>query len=78
MGTTTIRVDTDTHQRLVRLGEAAGESLLQTVRDAAEALDRQRFARRVTVELDELRRDPVRWAEYLNEAERSVVADGIG
>ena len=78
MGTTTIRVDTDTHARLVELGDAAGTSLIETVRDAAEALRRQRFARRVAAELSELRRDPEAWASYLADAEASSVTDGLG
>ena len=58
MGTTTIRVDTDTHARLLALSQATGASLIETVRDAAEALRRQRFAHQVAAELAELREDP--------------------
>jgi len=76
--TTTIRVDTETHARLVQLSDAAGASLIDTVRDATEALRRQRFAHRVAAELAELRRDPAAWASYLADAERTSVADGLG
>ncbi|MBU1495167.1 MAG: hypothetical protein KJ956_14515 [Actinobacteria bacterium] len=78
MGTTTIRIDTDTHARLVELSEAEGASLIETVRDAAEALRRQRFACRVAGELTELRSDPATWASYLAEAEGTSVTDGLG
>ena len=78
MATTTIRIDTDTHARLVELSEAAGASLIDTVRDAVEALRRQRFARRVTAEIAELRRDPEEWAAYLAEARSTSVTDGFG
>jgi hypothetical protein len=78
MGTTTIRIDTDTHARLVELSDAAGASLIETVRDATEALRRQRFARRVAAELAELRRDSAAWASYLADAEGTSVTDGIG
>ena len=78
MATTTIRIDTDTHARLVELSDAAGASLIDTVRDAAEALRRQRFARRVAAEIAELRRDPEAWASYLTEAESTSVPDGLG
>ena len=78
MGTTTIRVDTDTHARLVELSESAGSSLMATVRDAAEALRRQRFAHQVATELAELREDPEAWSAYLAETDATSVSDGLG
>ena len=78
MGTTTVRVDTDTHARLLELSHATGRSLIETVRDATEALRRQRFAQQVATELSELRRDPDAWEAYLAEAGSSSVTDGIG
>lgn len=78
MATTTIRIDTDTHARLVELSDAAGASLIDTVQDAVEALRRQRFARRVTAEIAELRSDPGAWESYLADAERTSVTDGLG
>ncbi|CAN5756151.1 hypothetical protein BH23ACT5_BH23ACT5_20830 [soil metagenome] len=78
MGTTTIRVDTDTHARLLALSKATGASLMDTVRDAAEALRRQRFAQQVAAELAGLQKKPEEWAAYLTEAEETSVSDGIG
>ncbi|MCP3973603.1 MAG: hypothetical protein GY720_03830 [bacterium] len=78
MSTTTIRVDTDTHARLVELSRATGASLVDTVREAAEALRRIRFADQVGAELAELQRDPQTWDAYLAEAEATSVNDGIG
>lgn len=78
MATTTIRVDTDTHERLVEISKMTGQSLIDTVRAATEALRRAQFASRVMAELDELRQDEDAWQEYLAEAERTAVADGIG
>ncbi len=78
MATTTIRIDTDTHARLVELSDAVGASLIDTVRDAVEALRRQRFGRRVTAEMAELRSDPEAWASYLADAETTSVTDGVG
>lgn len=78
MGTTTIRVDTETHARLVELAKSAGDSLLATVREAAEALRRQRFAFKVATELVALRSDEREWANYLAEAEATDLADGLG
>lgn len=78
MGTTTIRIDTDTHARLVELSSDTGASLIDTVRDATEALRRQRFAHLVAVELSELRKDPAAWEAYLSDAEATTVSDGVG
>lgn len=77
MATTTIRVDTRTHAKLLELSQSTGSSLMETVRDAAEALRRQRFARQVVEELSALRDDPSAWADYLTEAESTSTADGV-
>lgn len=77
MATTTIRVDTDTHARLVELSEMSGSSLIETVRDAAEALRRLRFARQVVDELTELRKDTAEWEAYITESDVTSVNDGL-
>lgn len=77
MATTTIRVDSETHSQLVELSRSSGATLIDTVRDAAEALRRQRFAQTVALELAELRRDPEAWNAYLAEAEETSVPDGV-
>jgi predicted DNA-binding protein len=77
MGTTTIRVDTDTHARLHALSRDSGRSLIETIRDAAEALGRQRFAHQVAAELNELRSDEHAWKAYLAEADSTSGTDGI-
>ena len=77
METTTIRVDRDTHARLLAMSSESGDSLTETVRQAAEALRRMRFGLRVQEEYAALRSDPDAWADYLAEAESSHVADGI-
>ncbi len=78
METTTIRVDRDTHARLLDMSSESGDSLTETVRQAAEALRRMRFGLRVQEEYAALRSDPDAWSDYLAEAESSHVADGIG
>jgi hypothetical protein len=78
VATTTIRVDIATHAKLIDLSEATSSSLMETVRDAAEALRRQRFARQVANEMSTLRADPSGWADYLADAESTAVTDGIG
>lgn len=78
MATTTVRVDVETHQLLADLSRASGATLQDTVRDAAEALRRQRFAHQVAEELAVLRRDEAAWADYLADADATAVADGVG
>jgi hypothetical protein len=77
MATTTIRVDRDTHARLQALSRESGRSLIETIRDAAEALGRQRFAHQVAAELAALRTDGESWNAYIAEADSTSVADGI-
>ncbi|MYI19933.1 MAG: hypothetical protein F4121_07650 [Acidimicrobiia bacterium] len=76
--TTTIRVDSGTHAQLQALSRDADMSLIDTVRLAAEALRRERFARRAVGELAALREDAAAWEDYLGEAESSAVGDGVG
>ena len=77
MATTTIRVDEETHAQLLDLSKATGASLMDTVREAAEALRRQRFAHRVADELAALRNDAEAWERYVAQADDSV-GDGLG
>jgi len=75
---TTIRVDAETHARLLEFSEATGDTLMSTVRGATEALHRQRFGHRVADEVEALRRDPARWVDYVADADSTAVTDGIG
>ena len=77
MGTTTIRVRAETHARLIEMSEATGDSLIDTVDEAAEALRRKRFAGQVTRDFEVLRRDPVAWRDYLAEFDATSVSDGL-
>jgi hypothetical protein len=77
VATTTIRVDVATHQKLLELSQAGNASLMETVRDAAEALRRQRFAEQVRDELAALRADADAWAAYLRDADSTDVGDGV-
>ena len=77
MSTTTVRIDRETHARLVRMSKLAGVSLGATIRDATEALRRQRFAHRVVAEVAELWNDRSAWSSYLEEAESTSVVDGL-
>ncbi len=77
MSTTTIRVDKATHARLSEMSAASGATLVETIRDAAEALRRQRFARQVASELADLASNAAAWDDYVGEVDVSSVADGI-
>ena len=77
MDTTTIRVDRDTHARLVEMSHSSGDSLIDTVRQAADALRRLRFGLRVQAQYADLRDDPEAWADYLAEVESTHVSDGV-
>ena len=77
MATTTIRVDEATHAQLLDLSKAAGASLIDTVREAAEALRRQRFAHQVADELAALRNDAEAWERYVAQSDNAV-GDGLG
>ncbi len=77
MDTTTVRVDRETHSRLLEMSQDTGDSITETVRQAAEALRRLRFGLRVQEEFAAMRSDPEAWADYLAEAESSHVHDGI-
>jgi hypothetical protein len=78
MTTTTIRVDEASHAALVELSRSGGTTLIETVRQATEALRRQRFAQLVVTELAELREDHDSWVDYLGEIDESSFLDGIG
>lgn len=77
VATTTVRIDTETHAQLAALSADSGRTLLETVRDAAEALRRHRFGQQVQAELADLARDPAAWADYLSDAEATSVTDGL-
>ncbi len=78
MASTTIRVDVTTRDTLAELAREQNASLGDTVRDAAEALRRARFARRTAEAYARLRDDEHAWRDYESEAASTSVADGIG
>lgn len=59
------------------MSNETGDTLTETVRQAAEALRRLRFGLRVQEELAAMRGDLEAWSDYLAEAESSHVSDGI-
>lgn len=77
MDTTTIRIDVETHQRIRARAAEGGRPIMDVVRDAINALDRDEFGRKVRSQLDALRADPEAWAAYLAEGDALPVGDGI-
>jgi hypothetical protein len=63
--TTTIRVERDVHERLVRISQNTGQQLVGVIRLATEALERSQFAETVKRELGVLKDDPDAWDDYV-------------
>ena len=74
---TTIRVDRDTHQRLLVFSQQQGLSLMEVLRRATDALDRELFVGEARAQIEKLKADPQAWADYLRESSLTEVADGV-
>ena len=74
---TTIRVDRDTHQRLLAFSQQQGLSLMEILRRATDALDRELFVGEARAQIEKLKADPQTWADYLHESSLTEVADGV-
>ena len=74
---TTIRVDRDTHRRLLDLSQSADLSLMEVLRRATAALEQQLFVAEAKSQMQSLRADPQAWADYWSESSLTEVADGI-
>ena len=74
---TTIRVDRDTHQRLLVFSQQQGLSLMEVLRRATDALDRELFVGEARAQIEKLKANPQAWADYLHESSSTEVADGI-
>ena len=61
---TTIRVDSGTHDRLMALSEELNTSIVDVVRRALHELEQSRFIDQVVVDFEALRTDPVAWKSY--------------
>lgn len=73
--TTTIRVDRETHARLLELSRVSGRPLIETVKSAAEALERQAFVTRVRAEFEAMSDEEM--ASYRVEIDSVTVSDGL-
>jgi len=57
---TTIRVDSDTHDRLMKLADELNTSIVDIVRRAVDAMERKKFRQDLGRYYEELRKDPER------------------
>jgi len=78
MQTTTIRVDTETRDRLRAIAKHEGQPMADVTRQAVLAFERSRRIARARADIERLRSDPKAWAEYLAEGDALPVGDGIG
>jgi predicted transcriptional regulator len=74
---TTIRVDRDTHRRLLDLSQSADLSLMEVLRRATAALEQQIFVAEAKSQMQRLRSDPQAWADYLRDSSLTEVSDGV-
>ena len=74
---TTIRVDRDTHQRLLAISTQQGFSLMEILRRATDALDRELFVGEARSQIEKLKADPQAWADYLRDSSLTEVSDGV-
>lgn len=72
---TTIRVSERTRDRFARLADATGRPMTQLLDEAADALERRLFFQQLSGRYDELRSDPITWADI--EAERSAESPSL-
>jgi predicted transcriptional regulator len=74
---TTIRVDRDTHRRLLDLSQSADLSLMEVLRRATAALEQQLFIAEAKSQMQRLRANPQAWADYLRDSSFTEVSDGV-
>jgi len=74
---TTIRVDRDTHRRLLDLSQSADLSLMEVLRRATDALEKQLFVAEAKSQMQRLRADPQAWSDYLRDSSLTEVSDGV-
>jgi hypothetical protein len=74
---TTIRVDRDTHRRLLDLSQSADLSLMEVLRRATAALEQQLFVAEAKSQMQRLRADPQAWTDYLRDSSLTEVPDGV-
>jgi len=71
---TTIRVDSGTHDRLMKLSAELDTSIVDIVRRALTELEQSRFIDQVVADFEALRAEPVAWKNY---SEDFATVDGV-
>lgn len=66
---TTIRVDRDTHGRLMKISEDTGTAIIDLVRESVREYEHKLFADRLVAQLGAMRQDPEEWQSYVEECE---------
>jgi predicted transcriptional regulator len=64
---TTIRVDSGTHDRLMKLADELNTSIVDIVRRAVDAMERKKFRQDLGRYYEELRKDPERYERETKE-----------
>lgn len=74
-----IRIAEDTSQRLDKLAEETQESKQDLLSKAVQMLTRKYFLEKANHELEELKKDPKAWKEYMEEHEAwdETLLDGL-
>ena len=72
---TTIRVSSETRDRIALLADETGQPMNAIVEDALDALERRRFFATLNSRFAELRGDPASWTAI--EAERAIEAGSL-
>jgi predicted transcriptional regulator len=79
MASETVRINSDTHDKLKALADQAGEPMTSVLDDAIELLYRERFFDECDRAYQRLTADPKKWRQHLAEREAwdSTLLDGL-
>jgi len=79
MGSTTVRIDRQTHQALKELAASTGNSMREVLALATESYRRQLFLEKLAEEFAALRADEETWEEELTERREweTTLGDGL-
>lgn len=64
---TTVRIDTGTHGRLMKMSEETGRSLGHLISDAVLALEQRRFMAQLNEDYRRMRENPEEWEAFVHE-----------
>lgn len=67
---TTVRIDVDTHGRLMKISEETGKSLGQVISEGAAVIEQQRFIRQLRADYRRMRENSEEWESYVRERDQ--------